>query len=131
MTAAELARVHAAAFTVPRPWTAAEFATLLAAQGTLLISAEAGFALARVIADEAEILTIAVAPPLRRQGLASRLLAGVLAEAAARGATTAFLEVAADNAAARALYRSAGFAEAGRRAGYYGAGDALILRKPL
>ncbi len=126
-----MARLHAAAFTVPRPWGAAEFARLLAAPGTLLATESDGFALARVIADEAEILTIAVAPARRRRGVATRLLAGLLAEAAARGAMAMFLEVAADNAAARALYDRAGFCEAGRRAGYYGASDAVILRKPL
>ena len=46
-------------------------------------------------------------------------VAAFLAESAGSGAFRAFLEVAADNEAAVALYRQAGFAEAGRRTGYY------------
>ena len=72
-----------------------------------------------VVADEAEILTLAVLPAARRQGLGSRLVAACLAEAGAAGAARLHLEVGAGNAAARALYVRAGFVEAGRRAGYY------------
>lgn len=126
-----LAALHAAAFTVPRPWTAEELAALLAHPGAVLAAAEQGFALARVAADEAELLTIAVAPAARRRGLGRQLLARVLTAAAGRGARSVFLEVAADNAPARALYAMAGFAEAGRRRGYYGGADALVLRRPL
>ncbi|WP_048858098.1 GNAT family N-acetyltransferase, partial [Acidiphilium multivorum] len=76
----------------------------------------------------AEILTIGVAPPARRCGLARALLTVALAAARARGAETVFLEVEADNAAAIALYRAAGFIAAGRRRDYYGAGrDALLF----
>jgi ribosomal-protein-alanine N-acetyltransferase len=124
-----LAALHAQAFTDPRPWTEAEFAALLAGPGILLAAAPQGFALARIAADEAELLTIAVAAPARRQGLGRRLLAAVLARAEAQGARTVWLEVAADNAAARALYAALGFAEAGRRRGYYAGADALVLRR--
>lgn len=135
-----LAALHAAAFGGmghgPRPWTAAEFAALLSAHGTLLVALPGGFALGRAAAGEAELLTLAVAPARRRQGLGRRLLAGFEAAARAAGAAEAFLEVAEDNAAARALYAAAGWRPAGRRRGYYraasGAGaDALILRKAL
>lgn len=128
---ADLARLHAAAFRRPRPWSAAEFAALLARPETLLAVAPQGFALARAVADEAELLTLAVAPEARRCGLGARLLAQVLEAAAARGATALFLEVGTDNAAARALYARAGFAEAGRRRGYHDGSDALILRRAL
>jgi ribosomal-protein-alanine N-acetyltransferase len=134
MTPADLARLHAAAFASPRPWSEAEFANLLGGSGTLLVSAPEGFALGRALAGEAELLTIAVARAARRQGIGARLLRDFLAEAAACGAGTVFLEVAEDNAAARALYRAAGFAEAGRRRGYYlmpdgCRTDALVLRR--
>jgi ribosomal-protein-alanine N-acetyltransferase len=93
---------------------------------------ERGFVLARVAADEAEILTLAVAADARRQGHGASLLAHAMAAAAARGAAAMFLEVAATNEAARALYTAAGFGEAGRRARYYAdGGDALILRRTL
>lgn len=131
-----LAALHAASLRHPRPWTAAEFAALLSARGTLLVAQPGGLALGRAVAGEAELLTLAVLPALRRQGLGRRLLAGFEAAARAAGAAEAFLEVAEDNAPARALYAAAGWAPAGRRPGYYGpgaaaAGDALILRKGL
>ena len=134
MTPAALTRLHAACFTVPRPWTEAEFAGLLGAEGAILVAEPGGFALGRALAGEAELLTIAVAPGARRRGLGRRLLARFLAEAAARDAAEVFLEVAEDNAPARALYAEAGFAQAGRRRGYYLAADgattdALVLRR--
>jgi ribosomal-protein-alanine N-acetyltransferase len=77
----------------------------------------------RAIAGEAEVLTLAVAPTHRRRGLASALLQAGLGQARLSGAEAAFLEVAADNAAAIALYAAAGFAQVGRRAGYYRRAD--------
>lgn len=135
-TPARLARLHHAAFADSRPWSAAEFAGLLSAPHCLLCEATDSFALARVIADEAELLTIATHPRQRRRGQARMLLARFHAEARARGATRAFLEVAADNAAARALYAGAGYREIGRRRGYYARpdgskADALVLSRPL
>ena len=126
-----LASLHAACFTSPRPWSAAEFADLLAQPDTLLATAPNGFGLARVTLDEAELLTLAVAPDRRAQGLGTRLLADLMAQATARGATAMLLEVAADNAPARALYARSSFAQVGRRPGYYAGTDALILRAPL
>ncbi len=137
MTPEALARLHARAFTgVPRPWSTAEFATLLASPGVQLVDAGSGFAVIRTAAGEAELLTLAVAPEARRRGHGRALLARAEARAAAAGAAEMFLEVAADNAAARALYAAAGYAEAGLRRGYYSASggaaaDALVLRKAL
>ena len=83
-------------------------------------------------ADEAEILTIAVAPAAHRQGIGAALLAAAMAQAALRGAAAMFLEVAEGNAAARALYAAAGFRQSGRRRRYYPDGaDALVLRRSL
>ncbi|MBD3678656.1 MAG: ribosomal protein S18-alanine N-acetyltransferase [Rhodobacteraceae bacterium] len=119
MTPDDLAQLHAAAFEFPRPWSAAEFASLLDGAGTFLVTEPGGFALGRAIAGEAELLTIAVDPGARRQGLGARLMQTFESEARTRGAETAFLEVAATNAPAIALYHRAGFAETGRRRGYY------------
>lgn len=142
-TAEALARLHAASFTQPRPWSVAEFTTLLAAPCTLLalradrttdgagIATAGGFALARVLADEAELLTIAVLPPLRGHGLGAALLAEVMEAVEARGATALFLEVARDNDIARRLYSTAGFREVGCRPGYYAGTDALVLKADL
>ena len=130
-----LARLHAACFEYPRPWRAAEFAALLEDPSIILVSSPGGFGLARLAADEGEILTLAVAPDARRQGIGAALLGGMLDRLRNRGAGRVFLEVAADNAAARALYARAGFDETGRRPRYYGTGaaamDALILFRKL
>ncbi|WP_245727256.1 ribosomal protein S18-alanine N-acetyltransferase [Paracoccus isoporae] len=127
-----MAAIHAASFSRPRPWRADEFADLLSDPAVFLIAAGKGFIIGRCILDEAELLTLAVAPEGRRQGSGRHLVALFQAEATRRGAATAFLEVAADNGAARALYASAGWAEAGRRRDYYGSGtDAIVMRLTL
>ena len=132
MNAAELAGLHAASFTRPRPWSEADFAAFLADDTCFLIPEGHGFVLGRAVLDEAELLTIAVAEAARRQGVGQTLLSRFEAEAARRGAITAFLEVAADNAAALHLYSGASWQDAGRRRNYYGDGvDAAIMRKSL
>jgi len=133
---ADLARTHARAFRTTRPWAAEEFAGLLAAKGVFLTGDTRGFALGRVTLDEAEVLTIATDPAHQRQGLARAALQALEAQATAAGARQMFLEVAEDNTPARALYLSMGYAQTGRRPGYYATGPgpavaALILSKPL
>jgi len=90
----------------------------------------------RAGAGEAELLTLAVAPQARRRGLGARLVNRFLYQARCRSAETAFLEVAADNAPAIALYTAAGFAPGGRRKGYYHhpdgtRSDALVMTRRL
>lgn len=136
MTPEALAAVHARVFTHPRPWTAPEFADLLASPHVFVIGTPRAFALGRVIVDEAELLTIATDPAHQRTGLARTTLAAFHATAATRGATTAFLEVAADNVPARALYSAAGYGQTGLRRGYYRSQggetvDALLLSRTL
>ena len=136
MTPEALAAVHGASFETPRPWSAAEFASLLADPMVFAVGDAAGFAFGRVVADEAELLTLTVAPTARRRGLARACLAAFESTAKARGAATAFLEVAAGNTPAIALYQGAGWHQTGRRPGYFrhgdgGREDALILTKPL
>ncbi|AXC50974.1 GNAT family N-acetyltransferase [Paracoccus suum] len=129
----QLALLHARCFTgAPAPWSAASIASALAGPGAIALGGSDGFLLGRVIAGEAELLTLAVAPGARRNGLGARLVRGFADAAKGQGALSAFLEVAEDNAAARALYAAAGWTQAGRRPGYYGKGlDALILRLAL
>jgi len=95
----------------------------------------AGFIISRVAADEAEILSVAVARARRGRGLAGRLLDLHLRALAGRGARAVFLEVDDGNVPARRLYARRHFAEIGRREGYYaspvGASRALILRRSL
>lgn len=128
-----LAATHAAAFDDTRAWGADEFAALLQGRGVFLVGDPICFALGRVIADEAELLTLATLPDRQRQGLARTCLAAWLAEARRLGAARAFLEVASDNDAARTLYVAAGFVETGRRRGYYlrhdgSRADALVMQ---
>ena len=132
-----MARLHSRAFAGQgRGWSADEFADLLASPLTCFRAAPHGFALSRVIADEAELLTLATDPEHRRQGVGAALLAAVEADVAARGARRHYLEVAADNIAARGIYSRAGYIQTGRRAGYYarpvgGNVDALLMEKTL
>ncbi|MDD2876165.1 MAG: GNAT family N-acetyltransferase [Acidiphilium sp.] len=114
-------------------WPAASIATLFSSRFVFgFIADQGGMVIARAVADEAEVLTIGVVPALRRQGIARGLIEAVAAESAGRGARTLFLEVAAENQAALALYRAAHFHEAGVRRNYYGDDrDALLLRRAL
>jgi GNAT superfamily N-acetyltransferase len=89
MTVEELADIHASAFQYPRPWSSEEFAALLASPYTVLVEAVQGFALGRVVAGEAELLTIAVRPDARRQGVGSRLLSDLIEAASERSSTWA------------------------------------------
>ncbi len=131
--AAALAAIHAAAFPRAEAWSAAVIAGQLAQPGCFaLIDPAGGMLLARVAADEAEILTIGVAPEGRRLGVGRRLVAAAMRRAAAAGAAAMFLEVASTNTPARALYEKTGFVRVGRRARYYAnGGDALVLRADL
>ncbi|EAQ06804.1 MULTISPECIES: GNAT family N-acetyltransferase [Yoonia] len=136
MTPEALAYIHALAFSSTRAWSAAEFRDLLDQRGMILTGDDRAFALLRVTLDEAEVLTIATAPEHRRKGLARAVLAQAETAVQALGAAVIFLEVAEDNDAARALYAQAGYAQIGRRPGYYLPKDAapvaaLVLRKAL
>jgi ribosomal-protein-alanine N-acetyltransferase len=136
----DLADIHDKAF--DRPWTALEFDELLKSPGAFAILGEAGeppeakgFILCRSIAGEAEILTIAVDPAARRRGWGAALVEIAAGIAAETESEAMFLEVAADNLAAIALYQATGFAKVGLRKGYYphpdGAKDALVMRRAL
>ena len=130
---APLAALHAASFA--KSWDTASITASLAAPGAFAFHNAFGFVLARVAGEEAEILTLAVAPQKRGQGLGRALLQAALAKAQELGARTVFLEVGADNPGALALYAGLGFAKVGMRKGYYASGsggtDALVLRLPL
>lgn len=132
--AAALASVHEAAFPPAERWGEVAIRQMLALPGAwgLVDRGADAFLLARVAADEAELLTVAVRPAARRHGLARALVERAAAQAAALGAAAMFLEVAEANAPALGLYAALGFAPRGRRRNYYGAGrDALLLARPL
>lgn len=124
-----LAVLHAACF--PDAWDAAAISALLVTPGTFAYAHDDGFVLARVAGDEAEILTLAVAPAARGRGLGRALLQAVIRKVSEMGAVSLLLEVGADNPAALALYAGLGFTRVGMRKAYYNGGDALVLRLPL
>jgi [ribosomal protein S18]-alanine N-acetyltransferase len=92
-----------------------------------------GYAGLLAAGEQADVLTIAVATSQWGQGIGSRLLAALLAEARQRGCTEMFLEVRADNMRAQRLYKWFGFAEIGIRRGYYqpSGTDAIVMRRDL
>jgi ribosomal-protein-alanine N-acetyltransferase len=119
-------------------WTAEQLTSAMGWPEVLGLVAEddvgvAGYLLGRVVVDHGEILSLAVLPGRRRAGIGRQLLAGALGVMAARSVAVAWLEVRVSNAAARALYRSAGFAESGLRRDYYRhpTEDALVLRSDI
>lgn len=133
MKARDLAATHARSFTTPRPWSTAEFTDLLAAPHVHLLGDKTAFLILRTVLDETEILTLATHPDHRRKGHANRLLGQLHNSQTGR----IFLEVAADNQAAKNLYTHAGYRVAGRRKGYYRTPDGtkidalLMVRDPV
>lgn len=115
-----MASIHAECFQMaPRAWIAEEFAEFRSQKSVLIPMTEHGFAVVRVVAGEAELLTIAVRPAVQGQGMGKSLLEQAFVESRAAGAGVMFLEVAQDNHAARGLYEGSGFREVGIRKDYY------------
>ena len=122
--ASEIAELHGTLFSPP--WSEESVRALLdhpAATAFVAVVGNpkqcVGFVLAQLAADEAEILSIGVAKDWQCKGVGKRLLEGVARAAQRAEAKTLFLEVAADNDAALALYARAGFLGTGLRRGYY------------
>ncbi len=135
-----LAAVHTEAFGYP--WSAADIASALQSPGAfgLAIRIEtgriAGFILARAIAGEGEILTLAVSPTVQRRGIGRALVEATIGICTETRVESLFLEAAQDNLPAIALYSQTGFESAGLRKGYYRrdgapAVDALVMRRTL
>lgn len=132
-----LGELHARAF--DKPWSAAEIAKLLENPAVFaVVSREQepqGFAMAWSAAGDAELLTVAVVPEARRKGVGAALVSAAGVTALVRGSASMHLEVAEDNAAARALYAKLGYEEAGRRRDYYagegGFVDAIVMKRSL
>jgi ribosomal-protein-alanine N-acetyltransferase len=132
-----LTTLHAACFA--QGWDVGAIAQFLAAPGCLSLLAASpedvvprGLLIARIAADEAELLTLGVAPAHRRQGVAGVLLFAAMTELRRAGARRLFLEVEDGNEAALGLYQSLGAAPVGRRPRYYAHGaDAAIFSLAL
>jgi [ribosomal protein S18]-alanine N-acetyltransferase len=137
--ARRLAQLHGESF--HRGWGEGEFESMLSERNTLVHRLKVGrqlvgFAVSRMAADEAEILSIAVAASHRGRGLSRNLLLTHLGHLAGHGVRTIFLEVEENNQPARRLYERAGFAVAGRRERYYQQPggeqlNALLMRRDL
>jgi ribosomal-protein-alanine N-acetyltransferase len=137
--AAAIAALHGASFR--RGWSEQELEGLLLDRHVIAHRATSdgglvGFIMSRLVEDEAEILSVAVAARERGRGLARKLLTLHLRRLAGLGARAVFLEVDEHNQAAVKLYDRAGFREVARRPNYYqGAGAkpaaALVLRRDL
>jgi len=115
-----LAQIHAQSF--DKGWSEQDFKTHIAQDLTLGVwQAEqlAGFIILRCVADQAEIITIAISPSCRGQGLGAHLLEAAEAAVKLRGVEIVFLEVAEDNPFAIRLYRGAAYNPIGRRPAYY------------
>lgn len=125
----ELETLHRACFP-NKPWSANDFADLKKS-GCDIIASQNGFVVWRVVADEAEIITIGVHPDARKAGIASAMLVIIEADAKKRGATKMFLEVAENNHPARALYQHNGYVQIGIRPKYYDGVDAILMEKQL
>ena len=137
--AARLAQLHGASFA--RGWCESEFEIMISERNTLvhrlrLGRKTIGFAVSRIGADEAEILSVALDPAWRGRGLSQSLLLTHMGHLAGRGVRTIFLEVEENNRPARRLYEGSGFVVVGRRERYYKQANgehlnALLMRRDL
>jgi [ribosomal protein S18]-alanine N-acetyltransferase len=137
--AAAIAALHGKSF--HRGWSDGEIENLLldrnvVAHRAIVGRSLIGFILSRMAIDEAEILSVAVAPPRRGRGLSRRLVDLHLRRLAGIGVHRVFLEVDEGNIPARKLYARAGFHDVGRREAYYSdqrgrSAAALVLRRDL
>ncbi len=131
-----LAEIEAASHS--DPWSPSAFRTFVGEEGCTVVLGEGpvgavGFGILRWVADEGEVLNLAVRPGARRAGVGGRLLDHLLLRATAEGLRRVYLEVRASNRSARRLYLSRGFREAGLRRQYYSnpREDAIVLRRDM
>lgn len=139
--ARSIAAIHGALF--DEAWTADSIKSLLGDAGATGFIATyehpqnvIGFVLARMVADEAEILSVGVKEEFQRCGVGDRLIQAIERIMNRVDVEKIYLEVAVDNDAAIHLYRKLGYDEVGRREGYYrrpdgGFADALLLARNI
>lgn len=134
---AEVVRIERESFS--DPWSAGDFVSLMSMPHAIFLvavdvsGAVAGYVMAMVVADESEILNIAVDPARRGGAIGGMLLDAALTAGESQGVVSTFLEVRESNEPAIRLYRSRGFEEISRRKKYYRspAEDALVLRRAM
>jgi ribosomal-protein-alanine N-acetyltransferase len=126
----------------PHPWTREHMENALRCGYLCLVARErmaiVGFAITRVLVDDAELLLIAVSPDVRRSGVATTLLNELVARLKEIGKTPLHLEVRASNDGAIVFYEARGFARSGLRKNYYPNGvlgnqreDAILMQRSL
>lgn len=125
----ELANLHQKCFP-HKPWTADDFADLKKS-GCEIIASQNGFIVWRATLDEAELITIGVAPDARRTGIAAAMMGIMESELKKSGVKSVFLEVAENNTPARRLYEQNGYVQIGVRPKYYDGIDAITMKKDL
>jgi ribosomal-protein-alanine N-acetyltransferase len=137
----DIAALHARLF--DPPWDRESIASLIEHPAAAAFVAQirdplavAGFVIGQIAADEAEIISIGVAPEWQRRGIARQMVEGLVRATRRAEVSRLFLEVAADNTAAIKLYKGLGFTSAGHRKAYYRRPggqpvDALVLALPL
>ena len=125
----ELANLHQKCFP-HKPWSADDFADLKNS-GCEIIASQNGFIVWRATLDEAELITIGVAPDARRTGIAAAMMGIMEAELKKSGVKSVFLEVAENNTPARRLYEQNGYVQIGVRPKYYDGIDAIMMKKEL
>lgn len=125
----EIANLHKLCFP-NKPWSASDFADLKKS-GCEIIMSENGFVVYRCVADEAEIITIGVAPDARRNGIGSAMLCIIEKNVKNQGVNKIFLEVASTNTAGQKLYKNNGYKVVGIRPKYYDGVDAILMSKDL
>lgn len=125
----KLANLHQKCFPT-KPWSADDFRDLKQS-GCEIIMSENGFVVYRKVLDEAEIITIGVAPEMRRGGIASAMIGIIEKTLLCQGVKKIFLEVASTNIPAKKLYENMGFKRVGVRPKYYDGVDAILMEKEL
>ena len=125
----EIVALHKQCFP-DRPWSASEFADLKKS-GCEIVASENGFVVWRVTCDEAEIISIGVAPEMRRNGIAETMIILMEQELKKQNVVNVFLEVSEVNYPAIKLYEKCGFKPAGKRPKYYDGVDAIIMKKEI
>lgn len=125
----KVAHLHKLCFP-DRPWSESDFMDLKKS-GCEIVASDNGFIVWRTVADEAEIISIGVAPDARRNGIAGALILLMEQELKKQSVHNVFLEVSEVNVPAKKLYEKYGFRPAGIRPKYYDGTDAIIMKKDL
>ena len=125
----KIAKLHKLCFP-DKPWSESDFIDLKKS-GCEILASENGFIVWRTVADQAEIITIGVAPDSRQKGIAGAMILLMEQELKKAGVVNVFLEVSEVNTSAKKLYEKYGFKPTGKRPKYYDGTDGIIMSKRL